>query len=262
MPDQHSEMVPPWEQFPTYERYSIGWRMGPGENYLHNWYAFIEGLPGERDSRFNYLKRHRPAPITWCDAIHAVLYPTVKSEQKFGCSRAEIHALLESGLVEHDAAYHTWLNQQSALVWPWSWLGSDTPQKAARYRTREFWFFSRHLNAARKSGNLELNKIPDPWRRFEVQLLTGELGDIDPTEGLATLGQMLCAGSVKLPWALGLSPDDFANSLAMDMGYTDAFRLWLMCAFDDDLLLRDMLQKTQVPDEWAYWVFKHITFSI
>lgn len=73
---------------------------------------------------------------------------------------------------------------------------------------------------------------------------------------------MLCAGSVKPPWVFGLSPDDFTNSFAMDMGYTDAFRLWLMCAFDDDLLLREMLKSTQVPGEWADWVYGQVTFSL
>lgn len=158
---QPTDMLPPWEQFPTYERYTIGWRMGPGEDYLYNWYAFTEKLPNEYDARLNYLKRYRPAPLTWGDTILTVLYPDAESEQKVGCSKAEIRTLLELGLVEHDAAYQTWLNQQSALVWPWLWLGSDTPPKAARYRTREFWFFSRQLNATRKFGNLDLEKIPD-----------------------------------------------------------------------------------------------------
>lgn len=262
MTNQQNDMLPPWEQFPTYQRYTIGWRMGTGEDYLHNWYAFIEKLPNEYGTRLNYLKRHRPAPLSWGNMILAVLYPATKSDQAVGCSQEDTRKLIELGLVEHDVAYHTWLNKQTEIVWPWSWLGSNDPQKAARYRTREFWFFSRQLNTKREMDNLQLDRIPKPWQRCETQLLTGHLGDIDLKQGLFTLSQMFCAGFVKPPWDFGLSLDDFTDSFAMDMGYTDAFRLWIMSAFDDDLLLREMLASTQVSGDWADWVYQQAGFSL
>jgi hypothetical protein len=35
---------PPWKAFPEYERYSMGWRMGPGEDYwgaFHSWFRSL-----------------------------------------------------------------------------------------------------------------------------------------------------------------------------------------------------------------------------
>lgn len=261
MPHQNIEMLPPWEEFPTYERYTIGWRMGAGESYRHNWHKFIGKLPNDYDTRLNYLRRHRPAPLNWGDEVLAVLYPKIESEQEFGCSQGEILKLLNLGLIEHDAAYQTWLNKQSAIMWPWSCSLNNTPQEATRYITREFWFFSRQLNVARRLGNVEFDTVPDSWQSVETQILTGRLGHIEPTQGLLTLAQMLCAGSVKPPWALGLSPDDFTDSFEMDMGYSDAFSLWIMSAFDDDMLLREMLKKTQIPCEWMSWIDEQADFG-
>jgi hypothetical protein len=250
--NENDSMVPPWEKFPTYERYTIGWRMGHGEDYFYDWHIFIERLSNDYDTRLNYLKSHRPAPLNWCDHVFRVLYPENKSKQKFGGSSAETIKLLNLGLIEHDVAYNTWLQQQTHLGW--SWLVTKTPEDAARYDLREFWFFSRQLNDARKHGNLNIENVPSSWQKVETQLLTGHLGDINPTHGLLTLAQMLCAGSVQPPWELGLSVDDFAGSFEMDMGYTDAFRLWIMSAFDDDKLLRNMLQINGIPDNWIDWI--------
>ena len=254
MPNQHDEMVPPWEEFPTYERYTIGWRMGVGEDYRYKWYAFIEELPNDYDSRLDYLKRHRPAPLNWGDEFLAVLYPDTESDQQYGCSQAETLKLLELGLVAYDAAYRTWLAKQTNIVWPWLLPGSETPESATRYRTREFWFFSRQLDAVRGDAEVEPDKLPRAWKAVEPQLLTGRLGEVDPTMGLLTLAQMLCAGAVQPPWTLGLSPNDFQDSFEMNMGYVDAFRLWMMCAFDDDKLLREMLKRTGIPSDWMEWV--------
>jgi hypothetical protein len=149
--DRNDDMVPPWEEFPTYERYTMGWRMGTGEDYFCDWHTFIEKLPSD----------------------------------------------------------------------------------------------------------FKIEYVSSEWESVESQLLTGHLGDIDPTDGLLTLARMLCAGLVQPPWELDLSPDNFTDSFEMDMGYTDAFRLWIMSAFDDDLLLREMLHKTGIPANWADWVKEH-----
>lgn len=260
MSNQQTEMIPPWEYFPTYERYTIGWRMGIGEDYLRDWYTFVERLPKEYVFRLNYLKRHRPAPLSWGNLILTILYPESESAQEFGSSQKDIEKLLGLGLVEHDAAYQTWLNKQSTIMWPWSWPVSLTPQKAARFRTREFWFFSRQLNARRKMGVLELDFIPSAWQRFETQLFTGRLGDVDLSQGLLTLSQMLCAGLVKPPWVFGLTLDNFTDTFSMDMGYIDAFRLWIISAFDDRQLLQEMLRETQVSENWAAWVYEQTKF--
>jgi hypothetical protein len=252
-------MVPPWEKFPDYERHTLGWRMGVGEEYLDDYYTFIQQLSNDYQTRLNYLKSHRPAPLNWDIYVLSILYPDRKSKREFGvgCSPTEILNLLNLGLVEHDAAYHTWLQQQEGIVLPWLWFVSETPEQAARYNLREFWFFSRQLTDLRERGNFQIEQVPSEWQSVELQLRTGRLGDIDPTDGLLTLARMLCAGLVQPPWELDLSPDNFTDSFEMDMGYTDAFRLWIMSAFDDDLLLREMLHKTGIPANWADWVKEH-----
>ena len=44
------------------------------------------------------------------------------------------------------------------------------------------------------------------------------------------------------------------------MGYTDAYGMWLMFAFDDDYFIRKMLAKTEIPNEWNEWIEDKIQF--
>lgn len=260
MSNQPFELPPPWEAFPTYERHTIGWRMGPGEAYLVDWRKTIEALPRDYDVRLAYLRRFRPAPLNWCDELLSLLYSSTGLDLKLGCSSAEIDRLLKLQLVEPDAAYRTWHSKQVGITWPWLMPVGDTPEEAARYRTREFWFFSRHLLEVRQSENVAINEIPSDWRSVESQLQTGQLGEIDSKNGLLTLAQMFCAGDVQPPWVLDLSISSFSDSFGMDMGYCDAFRLWIMCAFDDDKLLQKILNETSMPGEWADWIDEQVSF--
>ena len=41
-------MPPPWLAYPEYERYSLGWRMGSGEDYLDRFVSWFEAL-GEKE---------------------------------------------------------------------------------------------------------------------------------------------------------------------------------------------------------------------
>lgn len=257
MSESASSMVPPWEQFPTYERYTIGWRMGDGELYMHRWRDHVYDLPPDRASRLEYLRRYRPAPLNWWDEVLYVLDPhgTVDLEDD---GAGQTRMLLELGLVEHDAAYTTWRGQRIGICWPWHL--SSTPVGAARHSTREFWFFSRQMVTVRRSDTVHLESIPAKWSEVGPQLLTGLLGEVDPTRGLLTLARMLCAGDVRPPWALGLDVDEFEDSFDADMGYCDAFRLWLMCAFDDDEYLRGMFDPRDIPGSWSDWLEEHASF--
>lgn len=252
--DKQADLVPPWAEFPTYEHYTIGWRMGAGEDYIHKWYEFIESLPIDYELRLEYLKRHPPAPLTWANVALRVLYPENESEEEFGCSEIEIQELLDLGVVKYDAAYETWLTKQKHLVWPWTL--ADTPEKTLRYHTREFWFCSRQINTARRNSTLEFPKLPRKWSKIQTELFTGQLGKTQPKNGLLTMAQMLFASSVVPPWGLELTPKDFKDSFEMDMGYTDAYRLWVMSAFDDDKMLREMLVK--IPKEWDAWTQENL----
>jgi hypothetical protein len=101
-------------------------------------------------------------------------------------------------------------------------------------------------------------EIPQPWQRFESQILTGQLGPVEPQQGLLTLAQMFCAGSVLPPWELGLKVEDFEDSFELDMGYADAYRLWIMSSFDDDRMLRQLL--SDVPRSWEAWIEEQMIF--
>ncbi len=251
------ELAPPWEVFPTYERYTIGWRMGPGESYRHDWYDYLETLPPDYESRLEYLRRHAPAPLNWCNAVLDVLYP--EREDNHEPSESEIAELLRLGVTKYDAAYQTWLNQQTSIAYPWQF--GESPEVIARYRTREFWFFSRQWYVKRTDSVLVNLEVPAQWQAIEPQVRTGLLEDVDSSRGLFTLAQMLCAHSILPPWSLGLSLEDFEDSFEMDMGYVDAYRLWMMHAFDDDQLLRQMLAETGIPADWEEWIEEQACFG-
>lgn len=53
---------PPWIKFPDIPRMSIGWRMGAGEDYKHDFYAWFRSLTPEQraDVRVRW-----PEPQEW-----------------------------------------------------------------------------------------------------------------------------------------------------------------------------------------------------
>ena len=254
--NEKKELVPPWEKFPTYERYTIGWRMGIGEDYRYQWYDFLKTF-SDYDSRLQYLKRHRPAPMNWANSVWNTLHPESEVDG-FGCEDSKVNELFELGLIKHDVAYETWLLGQEDIVWPWNL--TDSPIHAARYFTRDFWFSSRQMKTAREKDDFHLPEIPEDWAMLQSEFSAAKLGKMDTSKGLFTLAQMLCAGSILPPWELNLGIEDFADSFEMDMGYIDAYRLWIMCAFDDDQMLRKILAQKSIPSQWQTWLDEHIHF--
>ena len=55
-------MPPPWLAFPDIERYSIGWRMGSGEDYIYRFGDWLDTLSPEERKEYRSLF---PEPITW-----------------------------------------------------------------------------------------------------------------------------------------------------------------------------------------------------
>ena len=55
-------MPPPWLAFPDIERYSIGWRMGYGEDYIYRFGDWLDTLSPEERKEYRSLF---PEPITW-----------------------------------------------------------------------------------------------------------------------------------------------------------------------------------------------------
>ena len=53
-------MPPPWLAFPEIERYSIGWRMGYGEDYIYRFGDWLDTLSSEElcefASDFNFFQ--------------------------------------------------------------------------------------------------------------------------------------------------------------------------------------------------------------
>lgn len=255
--DAHGDLAPPWEKFPTYERMTIGWRMGHGETWLDLFRLFTEGLDPSFAARLAYLRRHAPAPVSWAGWVWSTLHPDEEDEdlddeaeeaREVG-RRAELRRL---GLIASDVAFATWLRQQEGVRWPWE--HSETPEDAARYWTRDLWFWSRQVAALRAGPAWRSPEVPEAWRACAAPLATGVVEKIDAGRGLLSLARMLSAGSVSAPWQLGLDVGDFADSFEMDMGYVDAFRLWVMAAFDDREHLWRYLDATAMPAQWAGWI--------
>ena len=55
-------MPPLWLAFPEFERYSIGWRMGYGEDYAYRFYDWLNTLSSEEQVEYRALF---PEPVTW-----------------------------------------------------------------------------------------------------------------------------------------------------------------------------------------------------
>lgn len=55
-------MPPPWLAFPEIERYSIGWRMGYGEDYGYRFGKWLDTLLPEEQEEYRTLF---PEPVTW-----------------------------------------------------------------------------------------------------------------------------------------------------------------------------------------------------
>lgn len=268
--DAQGDLAPPWQAYPTYERYSMGWRMGAGEDWMGLWHVFLEQLSPDFETRLAYLRRHPAAPVSWADAVHDVLFPVARhdddDDQEYDEDDTEDTAnevtaerrasLLNQGLIASDVAFATWLTRQTGVRWPWTY--SETPRDAARYWTRELWFWSRQIAGLRSAGAWSLPPIPDSWQTCAAALETGNPGSLELREGLLSLAHMLCAGTVIPPWQLGLDTADFADSFDDDMGYVDAFRLWGMSAFDDAEHLQRYLEQTNAPTSWRAWIDREL----
>lgn len=59
---KHKMLLPPWLAYPEIERYSIGWRMGYGEDYLCKFSDWFYSLPAEEQKEYRELF---PEPVTW-----------------------------------------------------------------------------------------------------------------------------------------------------------------------------------------------------
>lgn len=260
--DPQGDLAPPWEAYPDYERYTIGWRMGSGESWLGFMNEFLDKhLPTDFDTRLAYLKRHAKAPYSWSDWVFDILHPDVvdeddeddddgeKARQRTEQRRVE---LADMGLIASDVAYFTWRAKQDSVHWPWD--DCETPEEAARYRTRDLWFWSRQVAELREHNKIPAFDAPEPWSEIAEIVRTGKTNPVVAKEGLQSLVRCFAAGTVIAPWQAGLLPADFADTFDMDMGYVDAFRLWGMSVFDDRPHIDRYTQSTAMPETWQEWI--------
>ncbi len=59
---KEGKIKPPWIEYPDYEPYCLGWRMGSGEDYIDDWYGFIKNL--DRNKLKKYFDKYN-IPKEW-----------------------------------------------------------------------------------------------------------------------------------------------------------------------------------------------------
>lgn len=59
--------LPPWIRHPEIPRYSIGWRMGYGEDYMTIWWHWAEGRSAEEKTA--YFREFAPIQTEWVDWV-------------------------------------------------------------------------------------------------------------------------------------------------------------------------------------------------
>jgi len=245
--DERGDLEPPWVKFPCLERYTLGWRMGAGETWLCFVWAFLRRLGEQADDRRAWLRRHPPAPITWADWVADLL--GLPSDDLVVAAEA----MKGEQLVADDAAFSVYRARTDPALWPWQQTASETPAACARYATRDLAFWSRHHATDHFATAAD---VPAPWAAFARAHLERRRPDgLHPERGLELLALSLASGWPPAPWSLDLSLQSFEDSYDDDMGYADAFRLWLMSSFDD-WPTWESYAATQptVPDDWASWV--------
>ncbi|MDE6675641.1 MAG: DUF1768 domain-containing protein, partial [Acetatifactor sp.] len=63
MKHKDKKIMPPlWLAYPEIERYSIGWRMGYGEDYKYKLWDWMDTLSQEEREEYRNLF---PEPVTW-----------------------------------------------------------------------------------------------------------------------------------------------------------------------------------------------------
>jgi hypothetical protein len=58
-----AELPPPWVKYPSIPCYSIGWRMGAGEQYMREWFNPMSAK--DSNARVDYFKKYLPLPFSW-----------------------------------------------------------------------------------------------------------------------------------------------------------------------------------------------------
>ena len=79
--ERAGEQPPPWVEFPDYERFSLGWRMGGGEDFKRDFEQFFSALT--EDQRQSYAAKH-PEPVEW-SGYYGQLLDAARNERSIEC---------------------------------------------------------------------------------------------------------------------------------------------------------------------------------
>ena len=250
------DVAPPWVKYPHYERFTIGWRMGGGEDHLHLWGHYLKTL-GDEDARLRHLRRHGLAPMNWSASVLSALRPALYGELDEGADATRELLALELGLAASDVAVENFgaaLARGDAPA-P-SWVSGQAPASSARYGLRELWFHGRLHHRARRRGDAVYLELAPSWSHLTDALRSGTLPQLDASRGLASIAAACVAGEVPGPWSLGMELGDFADTFDTSMNYVDAYRLWLMSCIDDSAQLEGLLDAQGAPVAWRAWAFE------
>lgn len=263
---ESGELPPPWSVFPSYTRYTIGWRMGIGESYLWAWRDWYKATLSTPEARQAYLRRQRPAPVTWADHVCDVLQP---ERDRWEVSAEQRAHLLALGFIAPDAAYLNWRAMQKEIP-PVPWLGGSDPASETRYNERLFTFQARCWAEHRAAGSMQawLSSHPKPppaWRpvRDALQAACAD-GLVEPAHGFARLAAELAAygGFARPPWAVGVSAERYAECYDLDAHYADAWALWASSTFEDQPSWQAYLEPHPPPDgRWAALLAQQIAIA-
>lgn len=212
--DTHSAecLAPPWVRYPSYTRYTIGWRMGSGEDWMWRWGQAIEPL--DAAARYAYFKSQRPAPKTWASFVWQALDPSRSFEAEPNAEA--LMWLAAEGLIGDDVAYGNWrasLDQDSPSP-PWAQVEDEEAlRRLGRYQPRALFFYGRY---AQDEGHAPPPPLPCPSTTAGYARLAWE----------ARLNPWLPA-----PWQWGEMASEGA---AGDYGH--AWRSWISACFDDAVM--------------------------
>ncbi|MEM1417730.1 MAG: hypothetical protein AAGH15_22720 [Myxococcota bacterium] len=250
--DANGDVMPPWAKFPTIARYSIGWRMGAGEGWMAFFHVFQRDRLGTSvDARKAFLRRHPPAPHTWANWVLHLLERDKLAPQREVTQR-QLDELTAEGLIAEDAPYRRYVEQDAPDV---VWQTYATPAEAARYPLRPLWFWTRRN---REQGPLPMDEAlaeKAAWATFLAVARRERAPTFDAERGLESLAVALAAGQPPAPWTLGLPVESVRGSMELDMGYADAFQMWLFMAFDDRPTLKAYVaSQPPPPASWATWL--------
>jgi len=253
------ELEPPWAAYPWIQHGSIGWRMGCGEDYLLQWFPYVQKHIRDFPSALAYLQRHPRAPRLWALFLVSWLHPLAKANPRgaLALDRAQVDAL---GLVGDDVAYPVFLRnarREGGLTAPWTWyVAAESTAKGWRYLTRQVGWWARWLATECDDRTAWLDAQPAPPEAWSPVVTAVRARRAAPAWATLTGGAerliplAVAHGELPPPWLGGHPPrgaiaydDDQADDI-------DRWVWWLLATIDDPASWHGYLARWPPPPEW------------